>query len=566
MKKITKLLSLLLALTMVLSMSFSTLTAYADDTYSITITDAASGHTYEAYQIFAGDLSGSTLSNITWGTGVKTDTEVEGVKLLAAVQAITLADSSQPFKDCTTAAEIAAVLGSSTYNSADSELAQAFAEVVNKYLADTATATSGSYNSTDSNYTISLSSPGYYFVKDSDGSLSSATGEAYTRFILLVVGTALATPKSSVPTVEKKVYEEDYTSSVSYYGTGYNDAADYDIGDAVKFELIGTMPSTLADYDTYSYTFHDTQSAGLTFDSSSVEVYVDNSGTKTQVSTSGYTVSTDTSSSDNCTFEVIFTNVKSLTDTSGNTITVDKDSKIFVYYSSTLNSNAEIGLPGNENEVYLEYSNNPNGSGTGTTKEDKVIVFTYELDVTKVDGANTDTKLSGAEFILYKTVSGTTYYAQIDTTSTPTPTYKVTGWSTERTEATTLTSDANGLVKVIGLDDGTYKLEETKAPDGYNLLADPVTLVISSTFSQEQSYAGTPADELTALSITVNNGSPVSSTTLTGGIVSANVENNAGAVLPSTGGMGTKIFYTLGGILVIGAGVLLIVKRRMRNA
>lgn len=265
--------------------------------------------------------------------------------------------------------------------------------------------------------------------------------------------------------------------------------------------------------------------------------------------TEGYAAAFDTTAN---TMTVTFANLK----TAYPALTAT--SKIVVKYTATLNANAEIGLDGNENKVTLTYSNNPNSGGTGDTgktPEDKVIVFTYELDVTKVDGTDATKTLAGAEFKLYKLNGTTKTYATVAEG-------KVTGWTETEADGTTLTSDANGLFKVAGLDDGTYYLKETKAPDGYNLLANDTKLVITASTTNGQTWSGTAADALTALKISVNDGAAADGNTTTG-VVGATVSNNAGSTLPSTGSIGTKIFYLLGGLIVVGTAVLLVVRKRM---
>ena len=383
--------------------------------------------------------------------------------------------------------------------------------------------------------------------------------DAYTDFILKVVKNTEATPKSDVPTVEKKVQEDDKYNQDGGYGNGYNDVADWNIGDPVPFKLIGTLPDNLSDYETYQYIFHDTLSTGLSLNQDSIHVYMasDKAGTdKTELH--GYTVNVPgTEEKGQCSFEVAFTD---LTDSETVDAEVTADKYIIVEYTATLNTSAEIGLPGNPNEVYLEFSNNPNTGGEGDTGEtpiDKVIVFTYELDVTKVDGEDNNKTLKDAEFKLY---DANGKYVTVDTDG------KVTGWADTEDDGSTLKSDENGLFKVIGLDDGTYWLKETKAPDGYNLITEPIKIVIDAATVNDQQWEATelPQDALTALRIEVTVGGKTTSgdgNTETG-IVDTNVENNQGAELPETGGMGTVIFYVLGAILVLGAGVLLIARKR----
>ena len=526
MKKMKRLLGVLLAAVMVLAMN---ITAFAADTYTITINNSNSGHQYEAYQVFSGELSGNILSNVEWGTGVKES------ELLTALQSDATIGSE--FSLCTTAPDVAKVLEGFTSNRSDID---AFAAVVGKHLSATAAGTSGT-ESSEGKYSITGLSAGYYFVKDKN---VVSGNDASTKFILKLVKDTEVTPKSSVPNVEKKVQEGDYEANDGY-GTGYNDVADWNIGDAVPFKLIGTLPSTYDDYDTYKYVFHDTLSAGLTYNNNVKVYYASNQeGTDKQDITSSFL--TNPSGNE---ITVTCENLKNVTG-------VTKNSYIIVEYTATLNADAVIGLDGNTNEVYLEFSNNPNAGGegkTGNTPPDKVIVFTYELDTTKVDGED-NTKLPNAEFKL-KNSEGK--WVTVDSAG------KVTGWVEGEDNGSTLKSDGQGLFKVIGLDDGTYYLKETKAPDGYNELKNEIVIVISATTSNGQGWNGTPANALTKLDVTA--GGKAGTGNANSGIAGITVENNKGATLPETGGIGTTIFYVVGGILVIGAAVLLITRRRMNK-
>lgn len=539
-----KLLGLLLAAVMVLAMGVPTFAA--SGSYTLTISGASDGHTYEAYQIFAGDLSENeqTLSNVKWGDGVN------GEALLAALKGTE--EEPTAYQTCMTAADVAKVLESYENNSSEMK---AFADIAGLHLTKTTSGTASAYNEDSKSYTISGLAAGYYLVKDKDDSVPGT--DAYTDFILKVVQNTTVTPKSDVPTVEKKVQEDDKYNQDGGYGNGYNDVADWNIGDAVPFKLIGTLPTNFADYDIYQYIFHDTLSDGLDLNEGSIKVYYasDKAGTdKTEIPLGKYEVEAPgTEGTDQCSFEVAFADLTSVEGVTANKY-------IIVEYTATLNKDAEIGLPGNPNKVYLEFSNNPNSGGegdTGKTPEDKVIVFTYELDATKVDGEHTDTKLKDAEFKLYDENGK---YVIVDADG------KVTGWADNEAGGSTLKSDENGLFKVIGLDDGTYWLKETKAPDGYNLITDPIKIEIKATTVNDQDWTAMegPADALKVLEIKVT----VGSTTTSGngdtesGIVETDIKNNKGAELPETGGMGTTIFYVLGAILVLGAGGLLIARRR----
>lgn len=566
MKATRKLLALLLALLLTAALTVPALAdpqPAAPATYTITIENNKPGHTYEAYQVFAGDLAGNVLSNIQWGTGV------DNIGLLTALKSD--ATIGYNFTDCATAADVAKVLTES-FNG-DSDELNAFAVLVNAHLAYTPTGTSGAIS--EEKYTISNLPAGYYLLKDKDNSLDDSNS-AYTMYMLQLVGNLTTTPKASAPTVEKKVQENSKYPEDEGYGQGYNDVADWNIGDAVPFKLIGALPA-MSGYDTYKYVFHDTLSAGLTLNADSVEVYVTETKDANLESATKLTATTDytlitSNTGDGCSFEVVFNDLTEVTIPEGSEY-------IIVAYTATLNKNAEIGLNGNPNEVYLEFSNNPYAEEeTNETPKDTVIVFTYELDTTKIDGGSADpenpTKLPGAQFVLLNSDGNRVAkidennkfdgWAELPTGTGESGAITYEDWTTYNTmNPVILTSDDDGLFQVIGLDDGTYKLREIQAPDGFNLLPNDVTVVITADTNNCQDWSGTAAVALRDLNVTADGalGNGQADT----GIAAITIANNKGATLPETGGMGTTVFYVLGGILAVGAGVLLVARRRMRG-
>ena len=520
MKQAKKIASILLALVMVF--------ALAIPAFAATVTVPSDGilkdHTFTAYQVFSGREEGGILSDVQWGNGIDSTT------FLAALKADTTYGSL--FTDCTDAAAVAKVLGDNNTNTA---LANAVAELAYANKTGSGTAlTSGEKELAD----------GYYLVVDTTENV--AAGSAYNTALLQVVGNINITVKTDAPTVEKKVLEDDKYKQDGGYGQGYNDVADYNMGDAVSFHLIGSVPD-MSRYDTYKYIFHDTLSAGLTLNENSIKVYVasDKAGTD-KAEITDWTKAVNEQS-----FTVSFADLKTV-------LGVSQGKYIIVEYTATLNQNAVVGLNGNPNTVYLEYSNKPDQSGsgdnnTGNTPEDKVIVFTYELDTTKVDGQDNTKKLEGAEFKLH---NADNKWAIVNNDG------KVTGWANTEEDGSTLTSDANGLFKVIGLDDGTYYLKETKAPTGYNLLSSEIPVVITATTTNGQNWTdGVASSALTNLAVT-SDGTAGTGNAGTG-IAGITVANNKGNTLPETGGIGTTIFYVLGSVLVIGAAVLLVTKKRM---
>ena len=545
MKAVKKAGSLLLALVLTLALGLTALAAEGTGssgegatTYTITITNDKTGHTYEAYQIFAGDLTmkdgNKILSNITWGSGI-TDA---GKTALG-----TVTENGQT--KIITAAEKAAGLK-------NEEDAKALAEAVAQYLQNPTESTSGT-----GSYTISGLSAGYYLVKDKDNTLSNAD-DVYTAYIMQVVGNVTATPKGDKPGLVKEIKHNDDNS--------WGVVGDNQIGDTVEFRTISDVPDTTG-YETYTYKIHDTMSAGLTSNVKSVSdvtIKVNDNAEKV-LNTDFYTLKVDTANPNKFTITVDILNViKEYNLTSAD--------KLYTYYTGVLNADAKVYDEGKQdNAAHLEFSNNPNGEGTGKTTDDKVYDWTFKMGVNKVDKSGN--ALTGAKFVLSK--KGTLKVADLNCNAEGVPAvttdliglvkvsdgvYRV-ATEDDRTPAT----DAGTLSQIIytidagqpvikGLDDNvTYYLYETKAPSGYNLLSEPVSFKITAAYNDD----GSALQEKNP-TVTVGSGDP--STTLT-----ANVVNQSGAELPTTGGIGTTVFYVLGGLLVIVAGVLLVTRRRMKK-
>lgn len=563
-----------------------------------------------AYQIFTGDYTISTtnaegttateakLSVTGWGNGIDAENFVKALKkdttFGTLFKSVTDYNQSNP---AVSAQEVADAIGKCNDDSAE---AQAFAKLalLHKNGSGTTTdnfdATYGTVTFGDS--TTSLSD-GYYVVTctisnddrtehtaQSLGMLSVLGGNAGT----LNIGTT-GTAKVGLPEVMKKVYENQDkkasqdSATIGGYTEGdkkWNDVADYCIGDAVPFKLYGTMPQDIANYEHYYYQFTDTLGKEFTAPTS-VTIKVNNTAVTKPLNSDIFT-SITTDKDGVTTITVTFEDVKEVIEAVSKRDALPTD-VVTIEYNAVLNSNAKIGLPGQENKVDLTYSNNPNvsykpngGSGDdtpgtpdenesdtpdtpndkGKTPEDKVIVFTYEADFTKVD-AVTKNPLSGVEFKLKRLQEGsTTEYEYVTLNSDG----KVTGWDTA---GTTITSDSNGQFKIIGLDDGEYKLEETKPLQDYNPI-DDTKLIISAGTVHNQTWDGTPAKALTSFKYKIGNSNEIEiKDNLNGVKASGNIENKKGSSLPSTGGIGTTLFYVCGGAMVAVSGIFLITKKRM---
>lgn len=515
MKTTKKLLALLLSAILLLSLLPAAFATEAGGTttaptYSLTITGTQNGREYELYQVFTGALhtdekGNKILSDVVYGASWKDKTP------------------GTPVEEATLNSYVTAFSGKVNID--------AFLP----HKADTAFRT---VKAVDDKATFTGLLGGYYMVQE----VGNVGGHAAkSEYIIQVVGNTEVAAKMDVPTSYKKVKDTNDTTGAT---TGWQDSADYDIGDDVPFQLTATVAKNILDFKgPYALTFHDKQSAGLTFNN---DVVVKIDGTTV---TTGYTVVTGETITDGCTFHVHFDDLKAYNEQG-----IHGGSVVTVEYTSRLNENAEIGSIGNPNEMHITFSNNPNSDQSeenGETPKDNVIVFTFLLDVFKYDGTEGETQTSplvGAEFALYKVLPGGTekLVKQLTKDDALDPNYP-----------NGIPEGTTGTVKFVyrfkGLDDGTYKLVETKAPDGYNTAA-PVTFEITATHDEES------ADPKL---LTLNVPSPFTTNDKN---IHVGVYNYRGNTLPSTGGMGTTVFYVMGSILAVGAAILLVSKKRMNGA
>lgn len=494
-------LALLAAFALVLAMAVP---ALADEVkYTITINKSVG--TYEAYQIFKGDLAGNVLSNIEWGTGVTAEGK-------AAFDGKTAADVAKTLENNETAAK-------------------AFATEISKYLG-----TAAGEGTTE----ITGLSAGYYLIKNK----SVNEGEAYTDFILEVVKDVEITPKGQKPTLDKQIRHNE--------SGAWGDVGDNQIGDTVEFRTITTVPNTTG-YTKYDYTIYDEMSTGLTSNVTGASGITIKINDEEELDSSYYTVTVD--STDANKFSVKVDILKAITDGK-----IEAGNSLYTYYTGVLNEDANVYDKGKQqNTAYLQYSNNPHDNNTkGETPHVTVYDWTFKMNVQKVDGANHN-ELKDAKFVLSK--FGTVDLGTISEDGTPAETgnlIKLVYDSANKTYRVATASDENttyvmtaGNITIKGLDDAVdYYLYETKAPAGYNRLTEPVKFKINATYTSADSRP----DVLTKVG---------DEAAVTG--LKVSVENNAGTTLPSTGGMGTTVFYVVGGGLMAVAVVLLVTKKRMEN-
>lgn len=516
--------ALFLSLVMICALSMTALAAEenntAGDGAESSQTASVSGHSFTAYQIFAGTYSQEQgkLSDIEWGANAQNpelqatiaqalglDAGAELAEILAALE--TVGD------DTDTANKLAAAIA------AKADLLGSGQPVADGDKVD----------------------PGYYIVIDTTAEVTDGSSRNFA-LLQCIDGTIHIKAKTGTVSSDKQLQDMNDSDANDPTNDALDTSADYDIGDNVPFVLTGTVAENFDLFQgAYKFIFHDTEDPGLTFNND-ISVTIDG----TAVDGSAYRVETNPGNGE--TFQVIFDDLRQVPG-------VHAGSVIEITYSCTLNENAVIGSTGNKNTMHLEYSNNPYDSNeTGNTPDKTVIVFTYKVEINKVDGENQP--LAGAGFALYKldmNYTGDDGLTNEDGTKQNVLGDKIYNKLVKMYNADAVTT----MFSFEGIDDGEYLLVETETPDGYNTI-DPVAFKVVAT------HSGT---ELTDL-----NGNPIAGTvelTFTSdagtGAIATDVVNKSGSLLPSTGGIGTTMFYIIGGVLIVGACVVLFVRKTMKN-
>mgnify|MGYP001101611397 CR=1 FL=1 len=521
-KVIKKLLAALLAVAMVCAMAIPAFAYNTEENLNGT-------HGYSAFQIFKGVISkdNPTLSGVDWGQNItEPDIFLANLKNDPTI--------GEKFETAATAQEVLAVI-SQWSNSDDNSIA--FARVVCSYLYPNADAKPEPVI-TDHTGGINIPKSGYYLIVDTTYFNPGDYYHAYNSFFLLnVPQVPYVVPincKVVKPTVEKEVYDNQDGANEA----GFGSSADHAINEEFQFKLTATLPANpdraYDYYDEYMVTFCDTLSAGITFDRWDT-VVINNGGADIPIPAENYY--SDASNQDlTLSIEDVKTCAPGLNLNNGATITVT--------YTAHLNDNAAVnstsGSTDNKNKVQLQYSNNPRNSAYwGFTPESEVRVYTYQLNNTKHQNTEKGPALEGACFRLYSD--------EACTDQSEVQLYQKDGFyypikDVLGKEAVEMKSAANGTFNVKGLDAGTYYLKEITPPDGYSACkVIPVTIKADHSRNDRVNLEGS---------------------NLTNDIVNIKA---GGITLPSTGGIGTTLFYVVGGGLMVAAIVLLVTKKRMEN-
>ena len=543
--------------------------AFAEDaaatTYSITINKIAGNEDveYKAYQIFKAKVTdtenGKTAQDITWAN------DKLGAEVVKAIKEKwtgynDLATNERLSKD-PTAQEVADFLrahADSTTAGSDDGSIKGTRLATNNVLYAVANAVKDNASAVDgvdtvNAWTFSAQSSGYYLFVTSNLEVTKPNAtkpNTGTSPIFAIVGgdPVVVTEKTSIPTINKEILNDRNENKLGGYTAqqGWSKFADSQMGQEVSYKLTGSIADNYATYDSYAYKFTDTLSQGLTYDKGSLEVYALNGQSYTQISPKSYTVNNPTE--DNNTLTVSFNDkgLKSATAAKeSDTLNIDANTYIVVFYKAKLNSKANYDAAGNTNNVYLEYSNNPMAEGTGKSEIKGVTDHVFRLDVTKTDKGSGDVlKGEGLQAgFKVKVLEG-------DEGTLDNKWLGENGEIVDEGQAYEFMTRLNdGKVYIPGLDTGKYQITETTTPTGYNTVA-PFEITVTPTYKK--------TGELDTLTVSSNNEEMTTIGDANGATMSLTIKNKKGSNLPLTGLNGVTFTWIAGGaVLVIGVAHLI---------
>lgn len=548
------------------SMAFAAEAAPANSITINRIAEDNKDNTFKAYQIFKAKVvdekdKGKVASDIEWSS------TTIGSKVIAAIQGSTKykelvkADSTKALAADATAPVVAEWLSNNVTDTNASSASSsegtrvAPGDVLYAIAAAVTDETpAGNGIPVDTSWTRpAITSDGHYgdgyYLFVSDG-LKADKPNTGTSPIFAIVGgePVTVTEKTSIPTVEKKVLNDSKVKDANITDqTGWEDYADSQIGQKVNYKLTGTIADNYATYDSYAYKFTDTLSQGLTYAKGSLEVYALNNESYTKIDQNSYTV-VEPAEDNNNTLMVSFNDKGLKSATAANEsdlLNIDAKTQIVVFYKAELNSKASYEAPGNKNEVYLEYSNNPMAEGTGKSEIDVVTDHVFRLDVTKTD-KDTGSALTGKNLqagFKVKVIRG-------DEGTLDNKWLGENGEIVEESQAYEFKTQLDdGKVYIPGLDTGTYQITETTTPTGYNTVA-PFEITVTPFYKNN--------GELDTLTVSSNNKEMTVIKDANGATIPLTIKNKKGSGLPLTGLNGVTFTWIAGGaVLCIGVAHLI---------
>lgn len=525
-------------------------------------------NTFKAYQIFkakvidAQDGSGKIASDVKWAVGEQAQKDI--IKAIRDSEGYSDSDSKLPAvntetgKDPATPQNVADWLSANVQNKttasangnkgtrvAPGDVLYSIAQAVMK----DENAVGDSFKAGDSWTRPVAAGDGYYLFVSADLT-NEAKPNTGTSPIFAIVGgdPVVVTEKTSIPTINKEILNDRNENKQGGYTAqqGWSKFADSQMGQEVSYKLTGSIADNYATYDSYAYKFTDTLSQGLTYDKESLEVYALNGQSYTQISPKSYTVNNPTE--DNNTLTVSFNDkgLKSATAAKeSDTLNIDANTYIVVFYKAKLNSKANYDAAGNTNNVYLEYSNNPMAEGTGKSEIKGVTDHVFRLDVTKTDKGSGDVlKGEGLQAgFKVKVLEG-------DEGTLDNKWLGENGEIVDEGQAYEFMTRVNdGKVYIPGLDTGKYQITETTTPTGYNTVA-PFEITVTPTYKK--------TGELDTLTVSSNNEEMTTIGDANGATMSLTIKNKKGSGLPLTGLNGVTFTWIAGGaVLCIGVAHLI---------